>query len=299
MIHGVVLRSLREALMRADLTPLATFGARPPLPAHAPLPGAGQAGVDPSRFVEYFQNAGQSEAQERFSYTAVRAALAGPGADSATDFPAAPSPYAEAPMPAPRLADRVLQIHKSYVVTQDEYGLVIVDQHALHERVMFEQLIARVRAGGDGPSALESQRLLVPVVLNVKARQVERLAELKPLLDRIGVVAEPLGPATIGIHAFPTFLFDRKVDAGEFLAELFDRADDEGFTPNDEQSLHEILDMMACKAAVKAGDRMSEGELMDLLRMREQVERSSNCPHGRPTSIRVTIRELEKRFGRA
>lgn len=202
-------------------------------------------------------------------------------------------------MPAPRLADRVLQIHKSYVVTQDEYGLVIVDQHALHERVMFEQLIARVRAGGDGPSALESQRLLVPVVLNVKARQVERLAELKPLLDRIGVVAEPLGPATIGVHAFPTFLFDRKVDAGEFLAELFDRADDEGFTPNDEQSLHEILDMMACKAAVKAGDRMSEGELMDLLRMREQVERSSNCPHGRPTSIRLTIRELEKRFGRA
>ena len=57
--------------------------------------------------------------------------------------------------------------------------------------------------------------------------------------------------------------------------------------------------MMACKAAVKAGDRMSEGELMDILRMREQIERSSNCPHGRPTSIRVTIRELEKRFGRA
>ena len=71
------------------------------------------------------------------------------------------------------------------------------------------------------------------------------------------------------------------------------------FAPQDEQTLHEVLDMMACKAAVKAGDRMSDGELMDLLRMRETIERSSNCPHGRPTSIRMSIKELERRFGRA
>jgi DNA mismatch repair protein MutL len=63
--------------------------------------------------------------------------------------------------------------------------------------------------------------------------------------------------------------------------------------------MHEVLDMMACKAAIKAGDRMSERELDDLLKLRELVERSSNCPHGRPTSIRLTINELEKRFGRS
>ncbi|MBY0262072.1 MAG: hypothetical protein K2Q20_06990, partial [Phycisphaerales bacterium] len=68
--------------------------------------------------------------------------------------------------------------------------------------------------------------------------------------------------------------------------------------PAGEQALHEVLDMMACKAAVKAGDRLSDRELGDLMKLREVVERSSNCPHGRPTTIRLTIRELEKRFGR-
>jgi len=100
------------------------------------------------------------------------------------------------------------------------------------------------------------------------------------------------------VQAFPSFLFERRVEPGEFVAELLERFDEEGWAPNDEQTLHEVLDMMSCKAAVKAGDRMSETELRDLLRMREEVERSSNCPHGRPTSIRMTIRELEKRFGR-
>jgi DNA mismatch repair protein MutL len=301
MVHGVVLRAIRDALRRADLTPAATLDPRAPR-AFDQLPGSGApttGPADPARFVEYFQHAGQRQAQDRFSYDALREALSpAPGSEPPAGpglaIPGPMVPSLATPIPAPRLADRVLQIHKSYVVTQDEFGLVIVDQHALHERVMFEQLISRVR---DGP--LESQALLVPVVINAKARQVERLDDLRPLLARIGVAAEPLGPSTIGVHAFPTFLFDRKVDAGEFLAELFERADDEGFAPNDEQSLSEVLDMMACKAAVKAGDRMSDSELMDLLRMREQVERSSNCPHGRPTSIRITIRELEKRFGRA
>jgi DNA mismatch repair protein MutL len=301
MIHGVVLRALREALMRADLTPEAHLGARgdggvtPPFP---PTPSA----VDPTRFVEYFKGAGQGQAQERMSFGALREALAGSdaGVSDGTTGPQGPPPHsrsaeeAYAPFGAPRPVQNVLQVHKSYVVTQDEYGLVIVDQHALHERSMFEQLITRVRAGN-----LEAQRLLVPVVVPAKARQIERLEELRGMLEKLGIVAEALGPASVGVHSFPTFLFDRKVDAGEFMHELLERADDEGFAPNDEQTLHEVLDMMACKAAVKAGDRLSEGELMDLLRMREQIERSSNCPHGRPTSIRVTIRELEKRFGRA
>jgi DNA mismatch repair protein MutL len=102
----------------------------------------------------------------------------------------------------------------------------------------------------------------------------------------------------VAVHAFPSFLFDRNVEPAEFLAPLFERAEAEGFAPGSEEALHEVLDMMACKAAIKAGNRLSETEIRDLLRFRETVERSSNCPHGRPTSIRLTIRELEKRFGR-
>jgi DNA mismatch repair protein MutL len=83
------------------------------------------------------------------------------------------------------------------------------------------------------------------------------------------------------------------------MADLIERAESEGFTPGSEQALHEVLDMMACKAAVKAGDRMSEGELDELMRLRGEIERASNCPHGRPTTVRLTIRQLEKLFGRS
>jgi DNA mismatch repair protein MutL len=203
-------------------------------------------------------------------------------------------------MPEPK--DRLLQVHNSYVVTQDDQGLLIVDQHALHERVMFEALLARIvgsDSGGAPGKPLESQHMLAPVPVRVARSAAMRLEELRPILARIGIEAELLTPESVGVRAFPSFLFERGVDPAEFIAELFERADAEGFVPASEQALHEVLDMMACKAAVKAGDHMSDTELGDLLKLRDLVERSSNCPHGRPTSIRLTIKELEKRFGRA
>jgi DNA mismatch repair protein MutL len=189
--------------------------------------------------------------------------------------------------------ERVLQVHKSYLVTEDEQGVVIVDQHALHERVMFEQLLERIRE-----APLESQRLLTPAVAPAAPAQIDLLPVLGPLLARIGVEAEAIGPTSVAVHAFPTFLFDKGVEPGEFIAELLERAEAEGFAPGSEQTLHEVLDMMACKAAIKAGDRMSEQELGELMQLRDQIERASNCPHGRPTTIRLTIRELEKLFRR-
>ncbi|MBX9737748.1 MAG: DNA mismatch repair endonuclease MutL [Phycisphaerales bacterium] len=218
-----------------------------------------------------------------------------------------------------------LQIHNSFLVTQDQQGILIIDQHALHERVMFEKLLARLQMGS-GPSAdpslpidgarasgtLESQRMLVPAVIEASPRQVEALDSLRPLLKRLGIEAEPMGPTSIAIHAFSSFLFERNVDAAPFMAELLDRAIEEswGAAPQspdaqcgaplaEEAALHEVLDMMACKAAIKAGDRLSDLELSELLALRERIERASNCPHGRPTSIRLSIRELEKRFGRS
>ncbi len=212
-------------------------------------------------------------------------------------------------MYSPKRVDRILQVHNSYVVTQDEQGVVIVDQHALHERVMFEALLARVGRGN-----LESQSLLTPALIDATADQLGRLEEMKPLLERIGVEAEPAGPRSIAVRAFPSFLFSRNVDPIEFMADLFSLTDENeeadgpgrpGAGPEsargsrDERLLRDVLDMMACKAAIKAGDHLSDLELDELLRLREAVERSSNCPHGRPTTVRLTIRELERLFGRA
>jgi len=198
-------------------------------------------------------------------------------------------------------AARVLQVHKSYLVTQDDQGVVIIDQHALHERVMFEYLLARVMNPASG--RLESQRLLAPVTVPATAAQVERLPTLSPLLDRLGVSAEAMGPRTVGVHAFPTFLFDRGVDPVEFMTDLLEKAEDAAFTDElvrgGEAAMRDVLDMMSCKAAVKAGDALSETELGELARLRYEVERSSSCPHGRPTSVRLTIKDLEKLFGRA
>ncbi|MBX3375629.1 MAG: DNA mismatch repair endonuclease MutL [Phycisphaeraceae bacterium] len=298
LVHSVVLRSIREALRGADLTP--TMGA---------AAGAGGGGPDPrailppmaetsrpgvNAFVDYFRR--QDPGQGAISYDAVRQAMRegqeGAGTGGAMGAGAAPPPGFGA-LPVGRPAARVLQVHNSYLVTQDDQGVVIVDQHALHERVMFEAMMSRIRV-----APLESQRLLSPSVVPASPAQVDRLPELAGLLAKIGVEAEPLGPASVGVHAFPTFLFDKGVDPVEFVGELLEKAEAEGFAPGSEQTLHEVLDMMACKAAVKAGDRMSDSELDELVRLREEVERSSNCPHGRPTSIRLTIRELEKLFQR-
>src|SRR6185369_12176428 len=121
----------------------------------------------------------------------------------------------------------------------------------------FEELRRRVLSTGK----LESQRLLMPAVLDASPKRIALVDTIRPLLERIGVEVEPIGPTAVAVHAFPSFLFDRKVEPPEFLTELLDRAEDGDFDntsgPTDEEAvLHRVLDMMACKAAVKAGDQM-------------------------------------------
>ena len=97
----------------------------------------------------------------------------------------------------------------------------------------------------------------------------------------------------------PTLLHSRNADAGAFVGDLLEMAVEHGSLVSLEAALHEIVDMMACKAAVKAGDSLAPAEIRSLLAMRESIERSTACPHGRPTSIRIARGELERRFGRS
>jgi DNA mismatch repair protein MutL len=146
---------------------------------------------------------------------------------------------------------------------------------------------------------LESQRLLVPIVLERSAREVEILGEIEPLLARLGISARPFGPRSVAVDAVPTLLHSRNAHAGAFVGDLLAKAVELGSLVSLEAALHEVVDMMSCKAAVKAGDSLSHAEIRDLLRMRETVERATACPHGRPTSIRIARGELERRFGRS
>ncbi len=316
LIHSAIQRSVRETLQRADLTP--AIGAASPASSASIFPLRPSAtssiiapiGEDPlidtskptrDRFVDYFKRFVPSETDGKaFDYEGLSAAVVAEreavereraALEAARAAPATP---ADPSLPAPIAAERILQVHQSYVVTQDEQGVVIIDQHALHERVMFEKLKSRL-----GEGELESQRLLMPAIVPATARQSEKLRAMDAVLRRLGLAIEPIGPGQLAVHSFPTFLFDRRVDAGPFVAELLERAESSEFPLEAEALIHEVLDMMACKAAVKAGDTLNETELAELLRMRDEVERSSNCPHGRPTAIRLSIKELERRFGRS
>ncbi|MFO0828624.1 MAG: DNA mismatch repair endonuclease MutL [Phycisphaerales bacterium] len=285
LIHQAVLRAVRRALRAADLVPAFELES-------APTPwrinGGGDGGAAPSFGGGGFAFArADVQSPTPIVYEDVARGLGPKPWETATSA---------SPLPTIARAVEILQVHSSYVVTQDEQGILIVDQHALHERVMFEKLFERITHG-----PLERQRLLVPAIIEASPREIEALDDLRPLLDRVGVDAEPAGPRSVAIYAFPSLLFERRVDPAEFVRELLGRAADgslAGGAADTEAALHETLDMMACKAAIKAGDRLTPEELRDLLAWRERVERSTNCPHGRPTSLRITLRDLERQFGR-
>ena len=284
-VHGLVLRTVREALRAADLVPAFEL-ARPAVGGGAPG-GGGFGGNAPA-----VHAARGTDFTEFASFAAAQAAHPAPPVVLVETRAPAPAEL-DAPLHANRTARRVMQVHGSYLVVEDRDGILVVDQHALHERAMFESLSARIAS-----APLESQPMLVPVPVEVDARAAEAAEEARPLLARLGIDLVPAGPRSVLVHAYPTFLSARGVEPADFVPGLLSRIAEDG--PGDmESALSDVLDMMACKAAVKAGDRLSPAEIDGLLDLRERIERSSSCPHGRPTSLRISMRDLERSFGRA
>ena len=202
-------------------------------------------------------------------------------------------PSQATPLPTIMGPDSVMQVQKCFLVTQDEQGILIIDQHALHERIMFEEFSERIAKGN-----LESQRLLVPDAFDADSGQLDAIQIHRPLFEKLGIDVSASGPASISVYALPTLLVSRNVDGASFIRELLDKLGQSNFPSSEEEVLSEVLDMMSCKAAIKAGDYLNPRELADLLKKRKEIERGSNCPHGRPTTMRLSIEELEQRFGR-
>ena len=300
-IHSAVRKSIERALRAANLVPHFVpdaFRAMPAEPAgpRAPLFGSGLAS---SGGVGGGGGAGFAGSQRlpgsdfgAFAALASSAVLERAGEAGEHDAESQ-GRGAGQPDAALRAEFPYIQLLNGFLVTEDADGVVIVDQHALHERAMFAMFMERI-----GRGALESQRLLVPIVLERSAREVEILAEIEPLLVRLGISARPFGPRSVAIDGVPTLLHTRNADAGAFVGDLLAKAVEHGSLLSLEAALHEVVDMMSCKAAVKAGDALGDAEIRDLLRMRDSVERATACPHGRPTSIRIPRGELERRFGR-
>ena len=282
-LWGLIHSAVREALLGADLVPKAQ-------------PRVAESAADGPRpdlrdtLADFFRNA-LGQAQHRLPEDDPNA-VAPPTRQVTAPFPAEVSP--------PRVEDaaispsvRALQLHNSYLVVQSDDGMEIIDQHALHERVLFEELLTRLRRG-----PLESQRLLLPATFDAPEVQVALLDELRPVLSTLGIEADAFGPTTVAVQAFPSFL--EKLDPADFVAGVLEKAeaDVKNVAGNDEEVLHDVLDLMACKAAVKAGDPLTQVEIDALVRRRGLTRRSSNCPHGRPTTLKLSLGDLEKQFKR-
>ncbi len=192
------------------------------------------------------------------------------------------------PLPAPGTA---LQVHDAYLVLETAEGMLVIDQHALHERILFEQLRNRIREG-----KLEVQRLLVPEPIDLPAEQAALVLEVADELRELGLDVSEFGGNTILLSSYPTLL-ERK-PPHEILRSVVDYLLTKERPPTRDALMHHLTATMACKAAVKAGDRLSPEEIAYLLRLREFAEDSHHCPHGRPTSLSFSRQELDKQFRR-
>ena len=183
------------------------------------------------------------------------------------------------------------QLHDTYIVAETADGLAIIDQHAAHERIVYESLKAQQAMRG-----VATQPLLVPAVVDLDAVAVERLAGESAFLAELGLVVEPFGPQAALVREVPAPL------AGADIAKLVcDVVDDLDSTPPGETveaRIHRVLATMACHNSVRAGRRLKLEEMNALLRDMERTPNSGQCNHGRPTHIELKLKDIERLFGR-
>ena len=184
-------------------------------------------------------------------------------------------------------------IGRLYVVLESDRGLVLLDQHAAHERILFEQMLRRLEESGAAPS----QRLLLPETVELAARDAQFLREQLPALTRLGVGLSEFGERTFLLDALPPFV--KGGQPRRFILELVDELKAAGQGVNALRLGEHVIAKTVCRHAVKANDPLAGAELENLIEDLRHCAMPYTCPHGRPTLIEMNMRELEKKFGRA
>jgi DNA mismatch repair protein MutL len=179
------------------------------------------------------------------------------------------------------------------VVLESDRGLVLLDQHAAHERVLFEQMLGRMEAEGNAPS----QRLLLPETIELSPRDAAFLRPLLSLLTRLGLSVSEFGERTFMLDALPPFV--KAPDARKFMIELVDQLKAAGEGVNPMRLGEQVVAKTVCRHAVKANDPLAGKELGNLVEDLRRCQMPYTCPHGRPTLVEMNWRELERKFGRS
>jgi len=198
--------------------------------------------------------------------------------------------------PASDLLDRPLgaartQIHETYIVSQTRDGLVVVDQHAAHERIVYERLKASMARDG-----VQRQMLLIPEIVEMDEATVEKLIARADELETFGLIIESFGPGAVAVRETPSLL--GKTNAAGLLRDLAEHmAEWDEALPLERRLMH-VAATMACHGSVRAGRRLKPEEMNALLREMEDTPNSGQCNHGRPTYVELKLSDIEKLFGR-
>jgi DNA mismatch repair protein MutL len=202
-----------------------------------------------------------------------------------------PAPREEGAEGAGGIRGPFLQVARTYLLRALPDGFEIVDQHALHERLTFEELKRDVASG-----AVAVQRLLVPEPVDVGPAQARLLESHQEALESIGIRLARFGEATVSVDGIPARL--RRADVEGLVRDVLEIVQRTGKAPDAEEVLEEVLHSAACRSSIMAGDRLDDSEIRSLLERAAALESDQTCPHARPTRVRFTTADLEKAFHR-
>lgn len=183
------------------------------------------------------------------------------------------------------------QIHENYIITQTADGMVIVDQHAAHERLVYEKLKQQMTENG-----VAAQALLIPEIVDLSPAECAQLMEIASDLSRLGLTIEPFGGNAIAIRETPALLGE--INASAMIRDILDDLSDLGTSQMVEARLESILSRIACHGSIRSGRRMRAEEMNALLREMEATPHSGQCNHGRPTYVELKLTDIERLFGR-
>jgi DNA mismatch repair protein MutL len=186
---------------------------------------------------------------------------------------------------------RAIQLYNAYLVLETPEGMLVIDQHALHERILFEQLKRRLRQG-----ALETQQLLIPEPVDLTPEQAALTLEYAADLGGLGLEVGDFGGGTLVVRSYPAILGDRSPQ--KILKAVVDYLVAKERAPTREHLFNDLLSLMACHAAVRAGDPLNQEQIAALIAQRQLADDAHHCPHGRPTALLFSRHDLDKQFGR-
>ncbi|HHT9129630.1 MAG TPA: DNA mismatch repair endonuclease MutL [Candidatus Brocadiaceae bacterium] len=185
-----------------------------------------------------------------------------------------------------------IQIHNAFIVEEVDDGLNIIDQHALHEIILYHEIERSISASNP-----LSQRLLMPELVELSPKDFHSIISLKDYLEKLGIEIEEFGQRTVVIRAFPQIL--KNLNSKEFIEDILVELSEEDYLKSKDKTLNKLISIMACKGAIKAGQRLELQEIEELLKKKKSINAyTNNCPHGRPTTLHFSFDELQKQFKR-